>query len=111
MTTALGCLAPYRPGQLPQPSREVKIRNGESRDGKVEGKRVSERENRILSLLRNAWQRGFLPCDKKEICLQISLLAQRVEREENRGGGRRTEEEKEGSGWDGGGAEVYRRAL
>lgn len=34
-----------------------------------EGKRVSEKENRILSLLRNTWQRGFLLCGKKEICL------------------------------------------
>lgn len=61
-----------------------------------EGKRISERENRILSLLRNTWQRGVLLCGKKESCLQISLLTQRVESgrkqrrgKEDRGGERR----------------------
>lgn len=70
-----------------------------------EGKRVSERENRILSLLRNTGQRGFLLCGKKEICLQISLLTQRVESE------RKQRRGKEGLGWGWGGAEVFRRAI
>ena len=69
-----------------------------------EGKRVSERENRILSLLRNAWQRGFLPCDKKETYLQISLLAQRVEsgRKQRRGKEDRGGERRVWVGWGGG---------
>lgn len=55
-----------------------------------EGKRVSERENRILSLLRNAWQRGFLPCDKKkEICFTYSYNNVRGRKQRGEGGQRR----------------------
>ena len=55
-------------------------------EGKV-GREGSERENRILILLRNTGQSGFPLCGKKEICFQISLLTQCAEsgRKERRG--------------------------
>ena len=76
-----------------------------------EGKRVSERENRILSLLRNTGPRGFLLCGKKDLFANFTSYTrcgEWEEAEEGKGGQRRR---KEGLGWGWGGAEVLRRAI
>ena len=71
--------------------------------------RVSEKENRILSLLRNTWQRGFL-CVARDLFVNFTsytTCGEWEEAEEGKGGQRRR---KKGLGWVGG-AEVFRRAI